>query len=723
MEAITSIPVPSLTPAPGGQTQTSMTGNGHSFASTLLRAVTGRNEDAGQNSQNSFPKTTSPQPGTKPRETSTQESNPPESPAIAQNQASTMPSSDAAMPTGINPSDISSEVVKDPKSTETDGVDPTLLFPAGSTGYLLNTPQILPPADLQKTSPPLPGDDLNIPQNLDYAKIDAGAVSDAGTVSGSQLKNATPSIPVQDTVSPATFRAVFDTLSLQKKDDLNALQDLTNIDTGTVSGSQAKNITPSVPLQDTSPAPLRAVFSTLSLHKQDDLNALQGLTNIGTDTVSSSQVKNIAPYIPLQDTSSSPLRAVFSTLSLQKQDNLNALQGLTNIGTDTTGSSQVKNIVPYVPLQDTVSPTTLRAVSFSTEADSTTTAPLFPQGQSTMPPTTSKNTLPTGAAPGSSTLIAQQLQKILSINEADTPIFSQQPASQIQIAGQDPLSRPFLGTTDTPTEQTSPILAVTAGAVVASLAKGSPQAGKPADKHLSGIADNHPGILTKADMLQQKVEPKVQEKDALPQNPADQGQTPLPTLTSTTDTMGIGQQAGQISFGNILTQNPQPGQQTTGTTGGTGSNALPLWTPSQENALVNQVMQNFHFTSNSPTSKLVLKLHPEELGELKIDLHMKDGAIKANIFTHSEQVQQVLEKYIPKLKSFMEQQGLTVDDILVTNTSGNVDGQNLFQEDFANNHDFSHSGKSAKTATFTDLTFENIYSKTSDTILGVNVTV
>ena len=672
MEAITSIPVPSLTPAPGGQTQTSMTGNGHSFASTLLRAVTGRNEDAGQNSQNSFPKTTSPQPGTKPRETSTQESNPPESPAIAQNQASTMPSSDAAMPTGINPSDISSEVVKDPKSTETDGVDPTLLFPAGSTGYLLNTPQILPPADLQKTSPPLPGDDLNIPQNLDYAKIDAGAVSDAGTVSGSQLKNATPSIPVQDTVSPATFRAVFDTLSLQKKDDLNALQDLTNIDTGTVSGSQAKNITPSVPLQDTSPAPLRAVFSTLSL---------------------------------------------------QKQDNLNALQGLTNIGTDTTGSSQVKNIVPYVPLQDTVSPTTLRAVSFSTEADSTTTAPLFPQGQSTMPPTTSKNTLPTGAAPGSSTLIAQQLQKILSINEADTPIFSQQPASQIQIAGQDPLSRPFLGTTDTPTEQTSPILAVTAGAVVASLAKGSPQAGKPADKHLSGIADNHPGILTKADMLQQKVEPKVQEKDALPQNPADQGQTPLPTLTSTTDTMGIGQQAGQISFGNILTQNPQPGQQTTGTTGGTGSNALPLWTPSQENALVNQVMQNFHFTSNSPTSKLVLKLHPEELGELKIDLQMKDGAIKANIFTHSEQVQQVLEKYIPKLKSFMEQQGLTVDDILVTNTSGNVDGQNLFQEDFANNHDFSHSGKSAKTATFTDLTFENIYSKTSDTILGVNVTV
>ncbi len=344
------------------------------------------------------------------------------------------------------------------------------------------------------------------------------------------------------------------------------------------------------------------------------------------------------------------------------------------------------------------------------------------QDQSAVSPDTGKNTMQTGADTGQNTLMAVQLQKILSANGAEMSIV-QQPAPQHQAAGLNSLSGPLLTSTDTSEKQTPPISDLTAGAVIASLSKESQSGAKKSDNHPTRLDNNHPEFSVKADVPEPKVTPKSQDMETLLQDTSDHKQTSPASLTSSTNTAENSQQAGQFSFGSIFTQNLQGGQHTGGTTGSAGSYTAPLWTPSQENALIGQVLQGFHNNSSAPASKLILKLYPEELGELKIDLQMKDGAIKANIFTHSDQVQQVLEKYIPKLRSLMEQQGLTVDDIFVTNTSGNVDGHKLFQEDFANNHDFSQPGKSAKAATFTDLTFEKVFSQTTDTVSGVNVTI
>ena len=344
------------------------------------------------------------------------------------------------------------------------------------------------------------------------------------------------------------------------------------------------------------------------------------------------------------------------------------------------------------------------------------------QDKSTVSPDTGNNTIQTGTNTGQNTLMAQQLQKILSTNGAEMSIV-QQPSQQHQATGLNSLSGQLLTVTDTSAQQTPPISDLAAGAVIASLSKESLSDGKKMVTPSAGQESNHPEISVKAEMPEQKVTPKSQDLETLLQDTSDHKQTSLIALTSSTDTTGNSQQLGQFSLGSIFAQNLQGGQHTAGTTGSAGSNAVALWTPSQENALINQVFQGLQNNSNLPTSKLTLKLYPEELGELKIDLQMKDGAIKANIFTQSEQVQQVLEKYIPKLRSLMEQQGLNVEDILVTNTSGNVDDHKLFQEDFANNHDFSQPGNSAKAATYTDLTFEKVFSKTTDTVSGVNVTV
>jgi flagellar hook-length control protein FliK len=58
-----------------------------------------------------------------------------------------------------------------------------------------------------------------------------------------------------------------------------------------------------------------------------------------------------------------------------------------------------------------------------------------------------------------------------------------------------------------------------------------------------------------------------------------------------------------------------------------------------------------------------MKLHPAELGDLKIDVQLKDGSINANILAQSQQVQEILEKNMPRLKALMEEQGLVVSDI------------------------------------------------------------
>jgi hypothetical protein len=351
-----------------------------------------------------------------------------------------------------------------------------------------------------------------------------------------------------------------------------------------------------------------------------------------------------------------------------------------------------------------------------------TVIPVFVQEQPAVTLNSGQNLLQNGNGKEQKTLMSQQLQQILSENGADISIETQQAPPKNRAAGLDALSAPLFTITAASSQETTMVTESAAGTAIASLSKELLPGEKTTDKSPSGLEDNHPSILTKSDDQGQKVTAKFQEKDTLSQNTADHRQTTISNPVSSLETVGTSQQTGQFSFSSILTQNLQTAQHTTGT-GTAGSNALPLWTPSQENALINQVMQNFQINSSSPASKLILKLHPEELGELKIDIQMKDGAIKANIFTQTVQVQQVLEKYVPKLKYFMEQQGLTVNDIQITNTSEDVGGHDLFQKDFTDSHGFSQPGKSTKSTPFADLTLEKAFIKSSDALPGVNVTV
>lgn len=152
--------------------------------------------------------------------------------------------------------------------------------------------------------------------------------------------------------------------------------------------------------------------------------------------------------------------------------------------------------------------------------------------------------------------------------------------------------------------------------------------------------------------------------------------------------------------------------------------ALPNQVP--ENELMQQVTQKLRISRIMQDSKMVMRLHPAELGNLKIDIHLKDGSINANILAQSRQVQEILEKNMPRLRTLMEDQGLVVNDIAIAMEPDFGDNFNLFDEQLAHQDDPAPQHKNFTAQPAFDLELEAEENKHDDTVSpqnGVNVTI
>ncbi len=85
-----------------------------------------------------------------------------------------------------------------------------------------------------------------------------------------------------------------------------------------------------------------------------------------------------------------------------------------------------------------------------------------------------------------------------------------------------------------------------------------------------------------------------------------------------------------------------------------------------EHEIMQQIYDKFHVNTNLPESRINMQLHPVELGELKIDISIREGNIKANVIAQSQMAQDVIEKNVGKLKTVLNEQGLTVEEITIT---------------------------------------------------------
>ncbi len=64
--------------------------------------------------------------------------------------------------------------------------------------------------------------------------------------------------------------------------------------------------------------------------------------------------------------------------------------------------------------------------------------------------------------------------------------------------------------------------------------------------------------------------------------------------------------------------------------------------------------------------RMVLRLHPAELGALRIELMVEGDKVRANLHAQTQQVQEVLERNLGQLRSALAEQGLKIDHFQVS---------------------------------------------------------
>nr|WP_320009519.1 flagellar hook-length control protein FliK [uncultured Desulfobulbus sp.] len=114
-----------------------------------------------------------------------------------------------------------------------------------------------------------------------------------------------------------------------------------------------------------------------------------------------------------------------------------------------------------------------------------------------------------------------------------------------------------------------------------------------------------------------------------------------------------------------------------------------------DTAVVDQMIAQFSANKRLETSTLNLKLHPQELGELRLEIKVEQDNVKAHIVTQSPHSQEMLDRHMPKLREALEQQGLHLQDIEVSVADGNTG----FEEQFANNSGWQQSQQSMTSKT------------------------
>lgn len=84
-----------------------------------------------------------------------------------------------------------------------------------------------------------------------------------------------------------------------------------------------------------------------------------------------------------------------------------------------------------------------------------------------------------------------------------------------------------------------------------------------------------------------------------------------------------------------------------------------------ESQIFDQVVTRMAGSFNGQSGRMVLRLHPAELGSLKLDLKVEGDRVQAHLHAQTHQVQEVLERNLPQLRSALAEQGLKIDQFQV----------------------------------------------------------
>jgi len=100
---------------------------------------------------------------------------------------------------------------------------------------------------------------------------------------------------------------------------------------------------------------------------------------------------------------------------------------------------------------------------------------------------------------------------------------------------------------------------------------------------------------------------------------------------------------------------------------------LPSGQVVAEAEVVDQVIGRFSYSRAGESSTMKMNLYPEELGQVKVELVFEKEGLRIHLQAQSQQVQEVLERHLPRLREAFEQQNVRLDSLQVS-AEGKGDG-------------------------------------------------
>ena len=95
--------------------------------------------------------------------------------------------------------------------------------------------------------------------------------------------------------------------------------------------------------------------------------------------------------------------------------------------------------------------------------------------------------------------------------------------------------------------------------------------------------------------------------------------------------------------------------------------------------VVDQMISHFSVNNRLESGTVNLKLNPQELGELRMEIKITQDNIKAHIVAQTPQAQEMISQHLPRLREALEQQGLHLQQIEVTIAANDNPGREQFQ--------------------------------------------
>lgn len=106
----------------------------------------------------------------------------------------------------------------------------------------------------------------------------------------------------------------------------------------------------------------------------------------------------------------------------------------------------------------------------------------------------------------------------------------------------------------------------------------------------------------------------------------------------------------------------------------TGADPAALRLPSglivPDTAVMDQVLAHLSLQRRLASTTVHLRLNPQELGELRMEIKVEQDNIKAHIIAQNPQAQEMIDRHLPRLREALELQGLNLQQVSVTLAGG-----------------------------------------------------